>query len=74
MLKTKTKTVFNGMAIDFAWAGSPSSLAYKEIRHLFFDEVNKYLEIDEERGHPWISNCSRCAEEKKILKKRRAKN
>ncbi len=48
----KYKKLFRNMAIDFAWAGSPASLAYKEIRYVDFDEVNKYVEFSGKEASP----------------------
>ena len=39
---TIRKKVFRSMTIYFGWAGSPTSLASRPCRYLFFDEVNKY--------------------------------
>ncbi len=49
---SKYKKLFRGMAINFAWAGSPASLAYKEIRYVLFDEVNKYIEFSGKEASP----------------------
>lgn len=48
----KTKKQFRNMVVDFAWAGSPSSLAFKERRFIFFDEVNKYLAFTGKEADP----------------------
>lgn len=38
----KKKKTFASMTIYFAWAGSPTSLASRAIRFVFFDEPDKY--------------------------------
>jgi len=36
------KKVFRSMTVYFGWAGSPTSLASRPVRYVFFDEVDKY--------------------------------
>lgn len=50
--KTKSEKIFRNMILYFAWAGSPTSLAYKEIRYAFFDEVAKYMEFSGKESSP----------------------
>ena len=49
---TKKKKVFNNMTLYLAWAGSPSSLASRPIRYVFFDEVNKYPAFSGQEASP----------------------
>jgi len=39
---TIKKKAFKSMSVYFGWAGSPTSLASRPCKNVFFDEVNKY--------------------------------
>ncbi len=50
--QTKRRKFFRNMDIYFAWSGSPTSLARRAIRYVFFDEVNKYEKYSGEEASP----------------------
>ncbi len=48
----KKKKTFTSMTCYFAWAGSPTSLASRAIRYVFFDEVDKYKAFSGKEASP----------------------
>ncbi len=49
---TKKKKTFKSMSVYFGWAGSPTSLASRPCRYVFFDEVNKYPPFSGQEASP----------------------
>jgi phage terminase large subunit GpA-like protein len=49
---TNLKKTFSSMTVYIGWAGSPTSLASRPIRTVFFDETNKYPKFSGQEASP----------------------